>query len=86
MFIFYGDGEQVYKLHLNYNDTLSLVLRCGMWVNDHGLDIEFVSGIFVRPRLLTRVVLKHEPECGSSVRLDLDYVSWHLSSLRVAHF
>jgi len=85
MIIFYDVGEQVYKLHVD-NDDASLVLRCGMRVDDHGLDHEFVRRIFVRPRHLARVVLKHEPERGSSVRLDLDYVAWHLSSLRVTHF
>jgi hypothetical protein len=40
MIIFYDVGEQLYKLHVD--DDASLVLRCGMWVDDHGLDHEFV--------------------------------------------
>lgn len=80
MIIFYDAGERVYKLHLNNDDALSVVLRCGMRVDNHGLDHEFVG-----ERLRARVVLEHEPKRWSPVRLDLNYVVWHLSSLRVAH-
>ena len=80
MFIFYGVGEQVYKLHVDDDD--SLVLRRGMWVDDHGLDHKFLR----ERRRMHRLILEHKSESGSSVRLDLDYVVWHLSSLRVAYF